>query len=66
MLKTLVFVFCFCFIFFIFFSVDTKRLKEHDPAEEPIVVLRCRHAYTLSTLDGCMGLASVYDKVRVR
>lgn len=28
-------------------------------------MLRCGHAYTLSTLDGCMGLSSVYSKVRV-
>ena len=45
--------------------VSACRLRDHDPSVEPIIVLRCGHAYTLSTLDGCMGLASVYAKVRV-
>lgn len=43
-----------------------ERLKEHDPSIEPIVVLGCGHAYTLSTLDGLMDLASAYVKVRLR
>lgn len=41
------------------------RLKEHDPSIEPIIVLGCGHAYTLSTLDGFMDLESVYLKVCV-
>ncbi|CAM9853599.1 unnamed protein product, partial [Hapterophycus canaliculatus] len=38
-------------------------LKEHDPSVEPIVVLGCGHAYTLSTLDGLLDLTSAYKKV---
>lgn len=43
-----------------------KRLKDHDPSAEPIVVLACGHAYTLTTLDGVMDLASAYVKVGLR
>ncbi|CAM9306840.1 unnamed protein product [Pylaiella littoralis] len=42
--------------------MEFKTLKEHDPSIEPIVVLGCGHAYTLSTLDGLMDLASAYVK----
>eukprot|EP00904_Undaria_pinnatifida_P008334 jgi/Undpi1/4630/HiC_scaffold_18.g07984.m1 len=42
--------------------LEFTTLRDHDPSVEPIIVLRCGHAYTLSTLDGCMGLASVYAK----
>ncbi|CAM9311631.1 unnamed protein product, partial [Sphacelaria rigidula] len=42
--------------------LEFTTLKEHDPSLEPIIVLDCGHAYTLSTLDGFMGLESVYVK----
>ncbi|CAM9107878.1 unnamed protein product, partial [Hapterophycus canaliculatus] len=43
--------------------LEFTTLKEHDPSVEPIVVLGCGHAYTLSTLDAFLGLASAYAKV---
>ncbi|CAM9550665.1 unnamed protein product [Scytosiphon promiscuus] len=42
--------------------LEFKTLREHDPSVEPIVVLSCGHAYTLSTLDGLLDLASAYKK----
>lgn len=48
----------------IYMPCGRTRLKEHDPSLEPIIVLDCGHAYTLSTLDGFMRLESVYVKVR--
>ena len=35
--------------------------EEHDVDEEPVLVLPCEHVYTLSTLDGHLGLGQVYD-----
>ncbi|CAM9834697.1 unnamed protein product [Scytosiphon promiscuus] len=42
--------------------LEFTTLKEHDPSVEPIVVLGCGHAYTISTLDGFIGLSSAYKK----
>ncbi|CAM9306733.1 unnamed protein product [Pylaiella littoralis] len=42
--------------------MEFKTLKEHDPSDEPIIVLGCGHAYTLTTLDGLMDLFSAYVK----
>ncbi|CAN0539490.1 unnamed protein product, partial [Ectocarpus sp. 8 AP-2014] len=33
---------------------------DHDPSIDPIIVLGCGHAYTLTTLDGLLGLESAY------
>lgn len=49
-------------LIFVVFRV-ARRLKDHDPMVEPVIVLGCGHAYTLSTLDGYLDLASVYIKV---
>lgn len=51
---------CFCVVNSI---CAPERLKDHDPSIDPIIVLGCGHAYTLTTLDGLLGLKSAYAKV---
>lgn len=41
-----------------------RRLRDHDPSIEPIVVLGCGRTYALSTLDAYLGLSASYEKVR--
>ncbi|CAM9833130.1 unnamed protein product, partial [Ectocarpus sp. 13 AM-2016] len=42
--------------------LEFTTLKDHDPSIDPIIVLGCGHAYTLTTLDGLLGLKSAYAK----
>jgi len=37
-------------------------LKDHDPSEDPLIVLPCKHVFAMSTLDGIVELCSVYKK----
>ncbi|CAM9147741.1 unnamed protein product [Discosporangium mesarthrocarpum] len=42
--------------------IEFKTLREFDPDDEPLVVLRCGHAYGLTTIDNHMDLKEVYRK----
>ncbi|GAQ90342.1 NF-X1 zinc finger and helicase domain protein [Klebsormidium nitens] len=42
--------------------VMMTSLGEHDPEEEPLITLSCGHPYTVSTLDGHLGLETVYER----
>lgn len=37
-----------------------ESYEEYDIDEDPIVCLPCGHFYSISTLDGCLGLSEVY------
>lgn len=41
-----------------------EELTDEDLIEDPLVVLACGHAYLTSTLDGHMGLETVYTRDR--
>ena len=42
--------------------LEMKQLRDHDPSESPLIVLPCRHVYTIESLDGLLRLDSVYER----
>ncbi|TGZ81583.1 P-loop containing nucleoside triphosphate hydrolase protein [Ascodesmis nigricans] len=40
--------------------ITMQTLREVDVDEDPLIILPCKHVYTVSTLDGHMGMNQVY------
>jgi hypothetical protein len=41
--------------------VNLSTYQDHDVDQDPILVLKCGHFFSLSTLDGCLGIHEVYE-----
>ena len=45
----------------LFLLVSGHRFDDHDLEEEPLMILSCGHVFTLSTLDGHVGMGNYYE-----